>query len=238
MTRTVSGGEGQESGVEAVWLLEVVFWDGTDEVILRMTTAPDDHTVDADGDGSPETYDGAGDFLDWGGVKETGENRAQGVRFTLSGVDTTVMSTLMGNQFRGRRLRLWRARVEDGDVTDTRLVHRGVQLEDYQFKETRPEDGSAPTATISVRSVSRLAAMQSTNAVRATVASHNAMLARAGETTGDSFFRYLPNLGRFFWGSEAPASATDGSSGGSSTGSGGQGPTPGDPFAPAPPGQR
>lgn len=220
MTRTLSGGETSESGVEAVWLLEVVFWDGTSEVILRLTTAGDDVTVDADGDGTPETYTGAGDFIEWGAVGESGDSRAQGTRVKMSGVDTAVLSPLFNNQFRGRRLRLWRARIEAGDVTDTRLAHRGVQLEDYEIKENRPEDGSSPTATISTRSVSRMAAMQSANAVRATVASHNAMLARAGESTGDTFFKYLPNLGRFFWGSEAPASATDGSNDGSSAGSG------------------
>lgn len=235
MTRTLSGGESEESGVEAVWLLEAVFWDGSSEQILRFATAGDDVEVDADGDGSPETYEGAGDLKGFGPVaSETQDRRAQGTRIELSGVDTVVMSTLLENDFRGRRMRVWRARIEDGAVSDTRLVHRGVQLEDYEIREERPdspdEDDQAPTITITTRSVSRVAAMQGRNAVQATVASHNAMLARAGESTGDSFFRYLPNLGRFFWGSEATASATDGSNDGSSAG-GGRDPQ-GDPGGP------
>lgn len=220
MTRTVSGGEATESGVEGVWLLEVVFWDGSSEVVLRFTTADDHLTVDADGDSTAETYTGAGDFLDWSSVRETGESRAQGTRVTMSGIDTTVMSPLLNNDFRGRRLRLWRARVEDGAVTDTRLVHRGVQLEDYEIEEKRPEDGT-PTVTISTRSVSRLAAMQTTNEVRTNERSHNAMLARAGVTTGDTFFQHVPALpSRIFWGTEAPDPALTGENDGGSAGTG------------------
>lgn len=224
MTRTLSGGQTEREGVEGVWLLEVVFWDGSSEVIHRLCTAADDLSADPDGTGAV-TFTGAGDFLSWGGASETQETRAQGTRVKLSGVDTTIMSALLGNQFRGRRMRIWRARVEDGAVTDTHLVHRGVQLEAYKVEEKRPEsEGQAPTAEITTRSVSRLTTLQRRNAVRTNVASHNAMLARAGESTGDSAFRYLPELERFFWGSEVPAAATDGTNSDSTAGSSGSGP--------------
>lgn len=222
MTRTLSGGETSESGIQAVWLMELVFWDTStsSEVIHRLTTAPEDIDADPDGGGT-ETYTGAGDFIKWGGAQETSDQRAQGTRIQLSGVDTVIMSALLNNRFHGRRIRIWRARIEDGAVTDTRLAHRGVQLEDYEIEGQRPEEEGEPaTAAISTRSVSRLAALQRANPVRATRSSHDAMLARAGLSVGDTAFKYLPNLGRFFWGSEAPASATDGSSDGSSAGSG------------------
>lgn len=223
MTRTLSGGETSESGVEVVWLMESVFWDGTSEVILRFTTAADDLTVDADGDGTAETYTGGvGDFLSWGGATETQDQRAQGTEVKFSGVSTDVMSTLLNNDFRGRRMRIWRGQVSGGDVVDTRLAWRGKQLEDYTIEEQRPDDEEKPiTVEITTRVVSPVAALQSTNAVYTTTQSHDAMLARAGLSVGDTAYRYLPGLDRFFWGSEAPASATDGTNDGSTAGSGG-----------------
>lgn len=222
MARTAPSGASDER-TTAVWLVEVVFWDGSSEVVLRMTTANEDITVDADGDSTPETYTGAGDFLEWDSVTEDSDRRAQGVRFKLSGVDTTVMSTHLNNDFRGRRLRLWRAKLDPstGQVDETYLYHRGVQLADYEIAEHVPEEGPA-TAVISTRSVSSLSEIQTTNAVRTNERSHNAMLARAGVTTGDTFFQHTPNLpGRIFWGTEAPDPALTGENDGGSAGTGG-----------------
>lgn len=220
-----------------VYLFEVVFHDGTSEVFVRLTTASQPVTVDADGDGSAETYDAAGKMLEWGGEKETEDERGQGTPLRMNGVDRSIISTLLQNDFRGRRVRVWRARWNTSTSSwDTDLVHRGLQLDDYEIREDVPEQENQPiTARVETRSTSRMAALQATNAVEANRRSHEAMLSRAGVSGDDTGLFYTKQLpGRIFWGSEQPDEATSGRNAGASAGtmggggSGGEGHTPGE----------
>lgn len=237
MPRTPPSGH-DESGVKVVYLAEVVFWDGSSEVVVRVASAKQDVVIDADGDGSDETYDGVGDFLSWGPHVENTDRRGQGVALELSGVDPSIIATLLQNDFRGRRVRIWRVRgdPDTGTWTESWLVHRGLQLEDYRISEQVPDDDDEPiTAKIRTRSVARTVGLQGTNAVKANQRSHHAMLERKGVANpSDTGLLYVPQLpGRVFWGSEAPDPAlTGGGSGGSAGtrggGGGGEGSRPGD----------
>lgn len=227
MTRTPPSGH-DESGVTVVYLLEAVFWDGSSEVFVRLASGKDAITHDANGDGADETYDAAGDFLSWGPQIESTDKRGQGTQVEFSGVDLSIMATLMQNDFRGRRLSIWRARLNrsTGAVDDVFLLHRGKQLEDYVIEEEVPEgEDEEVTAKIRTRSVSPMVALQGTNAVKANQRSHHAMLVRGGiSNPTDTGLLYVPQLpGRVFWGSEAPDSALDGSGGGGSAGTKGGG---------------
>jgi hypothetical protein len=226
MTRTAPSGT-SKSPVTVCYLMELVFLDGAAEVIVRLTTAAEPVTTDADGDGSAETYDAAGQLLEWGGESETSDRRGQGTRIQLGGVDQSIIADLMAYEFRGQRVRIWRAEGDPSTGTwSTWLVHRGLQLDDYEIREDVPDDPNNPTtAVIETRSVSRMAALQATNAVKTNERSHNAMLSRAGVATGDTGMFYTKQLpGRVFWGSEAPDPALSGENAGGSAGtSGGSG---------------
>ena len=226
MTRTAPQATGQAPGKTIVYLFEIVFHDGSSEQIVRVCSASRPVTHDADGDGSAETYDAAGKLLKWSGERETEEARGQGVRIRLAGVDRSIMSTLLQNDFRGRRVRVWRAVLDQasGSVDEAYLVHRGLQLEDYEIREQVPEDSQdSVTAEIETRSVSRVSALQRSNAVRMNRRSHEAMLARAGVSGDDTGLFYVKQIAgkRIFWGSEQPDGATSGPEAGGSSGGGG-----------------
>lgn len=227
MTRTQPQASGKAPDKAIVYLFEIVFHDGTSEVFTRVCSASRPITHDADGDGTAETYDAAGKLLEWSGERETEESRGQGVRMRLGGVDQSVMSTLLQNDFRGRRVRIWRAVLDKptGTVDEAMLVHRGLQLEPYEIREKVPEGQDEVSAEIETRSVSRVNALQRTNAVRTNRRSHEAMLNRAGITEADTGLSYVKQIAgkRIFWGSEAPDPAASGDGGGGGGGGGGSG---------------
>ena len=223
MSRTPPSGTG--SGPTTVcYLFEVTFNDGVADVLVRLTTAAEPVTADADGDGSAETYEAAGQLLEWGGESETSDRRGQGTTLRLGGVDQSIMATLLSNNFRGRSVRIWRAEGDPSTGTwSTWLVHRGLQLEDYEVREQVPDDPKQPvTAVIETRSTSRLVHLQDTNAVKTNRRSHEAMLRRAGLAGDDTGMFYTQQLpGRIFWGSDAPDPALTGENAGASAGTGG-----------------
>lgn len=237
MTRSPAPGDTGREATTVVYLFEVVFHDGSSEQVVRLTSASQPVTTDADGDGSAETYEAAGKLLEWGGERETSDERGQGTPIRMSGVEQSIVSTLLQNDFRGRRVRVWRATGDPSAGTwSTTLVHRGLQLDDYEVREEHPEDANDPvTSRVETRSTSRLAALEATNAVETNRRSHEAMLSRAGvsgDDTGLFYTRQLP--GRVFWGSEQPDEATSGRNAGASAGTrggsggGGSGHTPGE----------
>lgn len=236
MTRDLSASEtthAEADRAESVHLLEVVFLDtSTDpntEDPLRLTDAAEDLQVthDFDGDGVDETHTfiAAGDLLELGGAEERADP-GQGLRLKMTGLDNAVITKFTSREFRGQQLWLWKAKLDPatGDASDVVLLHRGMQLSDYVFKERAGEDDQPGTATIETKSASRLKALQRRNAVQTNIVSHDAMLDRLGLSTGNTYFQNVPRLpGRVFWGSEEPDRATDGSNSGGSAGTGGGG---------------
>lgn len=227
MTRELTSG--QQAAIQAetgtvVYLLELKFWTGSSETEVRLATAGDDINADPDGTGEV-TFQGSGGWLSWGGAQETARERAQGTRIRLSGVEQTIISALLNNSFRGREARIWRATVTDGSVSDTLLIFRGRQLGDYSITETPGSHEGPATVDIETRVRSRLADLRQSKPVRTNQRSHNAMLARAGLSTGDTYFQNVPNLPgrRIFWGTNAPDEATTSGGGAGPRGGGGGG---------------
>lgn len=234
MTRDLSASEVSHAEADrtgSCHLLEVTFWDGSAEKYVRVTDAGWDLDVthDFDGDGSDETltFVAGGDLVELGSVDERADS-SSGVRIGMSGLDSSIISTLLQNHFRGQFVRLWKAKLDaaTGDPTDVVLLHRGMQMSDYQWREMadseNPEDSG--DGVLSTKSASRLEALQATNAVRTQEPSHNAALDRAGLSTGNTHYQMVPKLpGRIFWGTDEPDPATTGENDGGSAGTGGGG---------------
>lgn len=111
---------------------------------VRVTNAG--HSVDWDG----HTWVGIGAL---GAITEARESlsvEAIGMTFALSGVDPSIMTIVLSEQYQGRSARLWLSFIDAGVVVaDPTIVFSG-RMDTMQI-----QDG--PTATISVTAESRFA---------------------------------------------------------------------------------
>lgn len=190
---------------ELVHLIQLEYSGGT----LYLTTASGDITWDS------KTFQAVGGTLAWDEVVEMPDRRSEGVRVVMSGVDGSIVSTLLSNHFRGRLARIHIAHLDPDDgslVSDPLLVFHGHQSGQYSVRETRDTEGLGPgTVDIETRVVSRMAALERTNEVRTNPTSHRAMLKRGGFTGGDlddGFFKRVASLvgEPIYWGTAAPVS--------------------------------
>lgn len=217
------------------YLLEVTFYDDAtaSESTVRLALAGDDITVDIGGTAGTVTFEAAGGWLEWGGVKEAEREKAQGTELALTGVEQTVIVPLLTQQFRGRLVRIWRVDIDESagtfDLWDPWVFR---QLRGYTVDEDWGSHDEPGTVRITTTVDTPLNVHDKRRAVRTNPTSHNEMLARAGQSTGDKGMNNVPGQQgkRIFWGTEGPDDATDGSSGGGSAGTspGGDGGRPGD----------
>lgn len=209
-----------QEGTEIVHLIEINHSGGT----LRWTT----HSLDVDADvgSGVVTWTAIGGLLSWEAVEETTDPSGQGTTLRMSGVDTTIISAIRGNELRGRAVKIYLAHLgSDGQVTGTLELFRGFQNREYRVRETRSQDGQErPTAEVTTRIVSRLAELQQTRMVRMNVTSHRAMLDRAGVAGDDSdtFFEKVITLDgkTHFWGTDVPVTGAGGGTGSGDPGDG------------------
>lgn len=94
--------------------------------------------------------------------------------------------------------------IRGGAVVGALEIFRGYMNDSWQVDESRTIEGGA--VRIVTRLISRLARLRSSNGARCNVSAHNAMLARAGVATGDTFFRQVTAImnKRIYWGQDAP----------------------------------
>lgn len=185
-------------------LLELQFSSGT----VRLSTGSQDLSWDS------QTWQAVGGLLEFGGVEETGDVRGQGVDVRLSGVDQTVLSTLLTNQFRGRPIKIWRAYLNTttGEVLGTPLLlFQGLQLSPYTVEEQRGREGG------SVKISTRVVGLLGINRVRGIQAN---LVGHQHYFNGDTFFRHTSSLAnvKVYWGTNV---ATVGGGGGGRAGAGG-----------------
>jgi hypothetical protein len=176
---------------EFVHLLEITFSGGP----IRLTTGTQQITWNA------VNWQAVGGLLEFGGVEETADQRAQGVELRLSGVDQTIIAALLSSNQRGRTVRIWRAALDPvlGTVKDSPLLlFEGLQLEGYAVQEDRDHKGG--TVSIRTRVVGYLA-LERVRGIVANLVSHQHHFA------GDLFFQHTASLGRrmIYWGTRAPA---------------------------------
>lgn len=202
MPRTLTAG--METAIAAerssiVHLVEINTSGGT----TRFTTAPQDISWDS------QTWTAVGGALTVGEAAEAADKDAAGMPLQLSGVDTAVISIILGNHLRGREIRVWRAHLDESTgvvVADPLEIFRGYQNEAYEIEETRSEGLEGGTCRVRTRVTSRLTRLRDARPVRTNTVSHDAMLARAGLAVGDTFFVNTPQIVNvpIYWGTTAP----------------------------------
>lgn len=214
MTRSIGASVLAEIQAERAtpgFLLEAEFTDsGGNQSFVRVATTSQDVDVTLD-DGRTETFTGAGEFLSWSGVREDVERARSRVRLQLSAVDTTIVSTLMSNNFRGHEIRLWIAFWNDAtgaQIGSAYPLFEGFQLGDYEVPEQWGDESQAGTATIET-TVESFATVNRRVMVATNTSSHNQYLKRLGLPTGDEFFRFIPELvsKEVYWGRNFPDSS-------------------------------
>lgn len=161
--------------VRPVALVSMAFDTGT----TRATSAPYDITIDADGDGTAETFLGVGNLGRVGAVQETSELRATNVELELSGIPSELLSLALAEHYQGRTARLWVLLVDEdhAPVGPACLVMRG------RMDTMVIERGE--TATIRLNVESQLVDLERPRALRWTDADQQNLF------TGDRGFSFV-----------------------------------------------
>lgn len=158
---------------EYCYLLSFAFSGGT----LYLTTA----STDIDWDGN--TYQAIGG-LTFDTVPETRELVDQSVRITLDGVDQTIITRILQENFLHRAATIHLAHFSSGAIiADPEQVWAGVMSEGFRVRESSNRDGG--TTRVETAIMSPLVLFRQTRGIRANVASHSSVY------SGDTFFRHL-----------------------------------------------
>lgn len=202
MTRTLTAAMktafAAESG-EAFHLFELNFSGG----VQRLTDGS--NTITWDG----KTWTAVGGHLRFDAVQEVTTLTGQGVRITLDGVDQTVISALLSENYIGRVARIYRGHIgTDGTIiADPVELFNGLLNSPFEIRE----DGETVKVTTFV--VSTLTRLRQRRGIRANVASHQQHF------PNDTFFRHITaaNARQPFWPGRPPRDPGGGGGGGGPT---------------------
>ena len=126
------------------------------------------------------TYQGAGDFLAFGEVEESAELAANGVRFSLSGIPSTLLSESIGSIQWGKPIRLYfGAKTSTGFIGTPYLAFEGIT------DVSEVEEG-ADTSVISIIAENRLVDLERPRTRRYTTEDQQI------RDPGDLGFEYVP----------------------------------------------
>jgi len=181
---------------EFVHLLEFDFSGG----FLRITTGASDLSWNS------FTWTAVGGNLEFPGIEETNDTKSQGVRLALSGVDQSLVATLLTNNYRGREVKIWRAHLNTANgtvIADPILMFAGLQLAPYQVEEQQTHDG--PNTVKISTTVASFLGVERVRGIQSNLASHQ------HHFPGDLFFQHTVALGhrQIYWGS-IPVTTTGG----------------------------
>jgi len=153
----------QTADGDLLHLISLAFSGGT----LFLTTAP--HDVVFSGD----TYTSVGGHLGFDVVQESGDLTGQGVRITLDGVDQTVISPLLAQNYIGRTAKVYQAHMDSSGalVADPVLLFEGLLNSRFRVAESRDPDGGG-TVVVTTTVVSPLVSFRQQRGIRMTLASH------------------------------------------------------------------
>jgi hypothetical protein len=194
-----------------------------------QSTTPNAQYVTSDMD---LTWDG----LDWIGtgreglafqaIQETGDTKAQGIRFQLPAVNLAqAVSVLKSTRHRGGIVEVWAAKYDESLGTllsEPQPIFYGYSQGGFEVTESAGADGAAGGAVVEAHIASRLAVLRRRAGILANEIAHQQHF------PGDTFFRGRENLIGFEvpWGNEGSNAPVGGSgSSGSSAGGGGGGPS-------------
>lgn len=219
MTRAINAGmltDIASDAAETTYLLQLEF-----TTTLYATTAARDLNWNS------QTWQALGGHMMVEPIGESLDRRAQGMRLTLSGVDQSVISVVLGQVVRGKEAVIYWAHFNPatGVVIDAPIeVFRGYMNDPFGIEEEREGEG-AGGCTIKTRITSRLVKLGWRNGIKTNLQSHTAKFA------GDTFFQNIPKVvgQEVFWGRPQPAGITHATPFNPSTPTGPQ--NPGDPGA-------
>jgi len=128
---------------------------------------------------------GTGSLLEIQGLEETGDLTAVGTNLTLSGLDSSIVTYALTNDYQGRLCRIYWGVLE---VTSVVEVFSG-----FMDKMTIIDDGG--TSSISMAVESRLITLERPNVRRYTDQSHQSTIATEGySSSDDTFFKWVARL--------------------------------------------
>ena len=159
--------------------------------------------------------------LSYDAIQETSVLGAQTVRLTLDGVDTSIITRILQQNYIGQTAIIRFAHMAtDGTITSNPvIVLQGLMNAAFEVRESFGDRGGG-SASVTTRLVSPFAIINKLNGIRASVASHSAVY------PGDTFFRHMPDpAAGNMWGNPNPVHIGGGGGyyGGRSGGDGGLG---------------
>ena len=168
--------------IEVLYAVDLAFDSGN----LRLWTGYGDKTINS------QTYQGTGNLLAIDGLEEASDLSARGTTLTLNGLDTSIISYALTEEYQGRLVTIYW-----GVGSETVEVFSG-----YMDKMTIED--SSESATISLTLESRLIALERPNIRRYTRESHAGVRAAKGLSGSDTFFDWVTKLQdkQIVWGRE------------------------------------
>lgn len=188
MTRSLNSPVGDVRS-EFAYLYELVHSGGT----IRLTNASMDITA------LTFLWSAVGGSLIHGAIQESSDRRSQGVELQLYGVDQTIISAILNNNFRGYPFKIYLIHFDpDTGVQGTPdLLTEGRQNSDFKITEDRDPTNqeSGGRVNVTTRITSDLAEIDQIVSVRCSVVSHEEMIRRSGVVSPvDTFFDRVPTL--------------------------------------------
>lgn len=193
MTRTLSAGLQAAIAAEQsayVWLLQFEFSGGT----IYWTTSPMDIAA------LSQTWVGIGGVLRWTPPTETGDPKGQGTTFTVSGVNQTIVSAVLGQNYIGRQCRIHLCHLDsDLAVIDTLEVFRGYMNGGWEADNARA-GAAGGKIDVSMRASSYAEAFNRRAGILCNPTSHRRHYA------GQTFFDKVATIANreIYWGRDAP----------------------------------
>lgn len=192
---------GQAGAIKAE-LIELQFGDPvTKAQWARITTAADDLLVQPPGYTAAVVWSGIGGVIDYGALAETTDPSGQSVTLAVSGVEQSIISLLMGQQYLGRMCRIWYLHLNPATgavMSDPLEMFRGWMNGGWTIEEER----ALPTGTVKVscKIGTWMSGHRSRQGIFCNVHSHQL------KAPGDTFFKNVPSLvnRKFYWGQATP----------------------------------
>jgi len=172
------------SEVELFYAVDLDFDSGN----MRIWTGFGSKTINS------QTYTGTGNLLTIDGLEEAADLSARGTTISLNGLDSTIVTRALAENYQGRLVTIY---LGVNGVSDVVEVFSG-----YMDKMTIVDE--AESATIQLTVESRLITLERPNVRRYTSESHAAVRAAKGLSGSDTFFEYVTALQdkQIVWGRE------------------------------------
>jgi len=176
--------------IEPFYAVEMQFDSGT----MRIWTGYGDKGINS------QTYTGTGNLLKIEGLEETSDLSAAGTTLTLNGLDSTIITYALTEEYQGRLAKIYWGINGVVDSNNDALVIE--VFSGYMDQMIIQDQGDSSTIQLSLES--RLIVLERPNIRRYTSESQKGVRAQDGLVGNDSFFNWVTQLQdkRVPWGRE------------------------------------